>query len=248
MKKSFAILATVLSSAMLRAETVTSESAAFDFDSSDSSVLAAPLTIHYSPEWIGDGYAPGASVEIVALSHPGLFNVVTADVYTAGADVSGTTAYAPTDAAASLRLVMKVVKDDVVLGTLEKDVLVGTAYQSAQEVDVDTCADSLQRAVSAHPASIPVAYDLAWFAGATSVKLEVLNHLVDRSGTVTDTTNTLAVLTGPSGDYGWTDSQIDGTTILRLTPLGEGGIAVDDPILSPSVFLKIPRGLFLYVR
>lgn len=236
-------------SLVAQAEVVTAESAAFDFNASDSTLLTSPVEIGYSPSWIGDAALPGASVEIVALTHPGLFNATTTAVYSAAADEVGTCSYAPEEGVSSFRLVMKVVKDDLVLGTLERDISIGSTYVGQQlDADVDTRAASLQLVVETRPDALSLAYDRNWFPGAASLRLEVMNRTTGRAEPVVDSTNTIAVLTSPKGDCQWTGYWLDGTTALRLTPLDENGAAVGDPIVSPPYFIKLPLGFMMIVR
>ena len=221
-------------------------SSPFVLDTTHRRTVGSPMTVPYSPLWV-DGASDGATVTLEKVYYVGMEQVSTSTVV-AATSVAGTVAIAAeAESPAAMRLVMRVEQDGATLGLFARDLAFGVTAASARAFDVDSRANTLQLAVDAEPASLPLAYDVAWMAGVVSQRLDVVTRTYARRGHAeTVTTNSIVSLDG-SGVYDWNRWRVDGYRTLLLTALDAGGAPLGEP-LTASFGVVLPVGTALLFR
>jgi len=249
MKNSLMIFACSFAAFSAAADVVSKSASPITLDTIRGRAVASPISVGYNPKWV-DGAGDGATVKVLKVFHAGTEQSLTDRVEVVSATMSEGTASVTLggDEPEAVQLLMVVEEGGVTLDELSFDMSLGAAGSSAATFAADSRTNSLQIAVDANPAAIPLKYSTAWADGAASCRIDVVDTShVRRSGDVaTVTTNTLATLSGV-GEYAWSGWKTDGEKTLLLTMLDGSDNVIGDP-LSASFDVVIKPGLVIMVE
>lgn len=229
----------------LPAATLTS--APFDFDTKPVRAFVAPCAVGYSPTWVDGVAGAGASAAIYAVTSVGQEQPATSLVYRAAADATGTYAFAPgSDLPETFRLVLSVEKNGTVLGTLERDLAIGSFGSCEKTATVDSRANAV-RAVADVSGSVPLVYDVSWRPGAVWVRLWW--HYLSRNDSNPDVESRELIATKEgTGVFDWTVPRRDGFDKVTMTFLDAEGNDIGEPLESSWFEKYVPPGLIIMIR